>query len=147
MTDATVGNHLASEVNGDRAVIRIGLRLDSLEAHELRAMLDVLLLNGLLHLIVDLSRTEFIDSAGLASLIRAMTVLNERDGEIELVRPRSENAWRVFRLTKFDEVFTIHTELPAASPVPTQSGPAQSQASAPDQVSAQSEPKPEEKTP
>jgi anti-sigma B factor antagonist len=124
MTDATVGNHLASEVTGDRAVIRIGLRLDALEAHELRAMLDVLLLNGLLHLVVDLSRTEFIDSAGLASLIRAMTVLNDRDGEIELVRPRSENAWRVFRLTKFDEVFTIHTALPAtaqtALPVPAQ---------------------------
>jgi anti-anti-sigma factor len=113
MTDATVGNHIASEVNGDRAVIRVGLRLDALEAHELRAMLDVLLLNGLLHLVVDLSRTEFIDSAGLASLIRAMTVLKQRQGEIELVRPRSESAWRVFRLTKFDEVFTIRSEPPA----------------------------------
>jgi len=114
MPDATVGNNLTSEAHGDRAVIRVGRRLDALEAHELRTLLDVMLLNGLLQLTVDLSRTEFIDSAGLASLIRAMTVLNERAGKIELVRPRSEDAWRVFRLTKFDEVFTIHTELPPA---------------------------------
>jgi anti-anti-sigma factor len=118
MTDATVGNNLSSEVTGDKAVIRVGVRLDALEAHELRTMIDVLLMNGTLHLMVDLSRTEFIDSAGLASLIRAMTVLNQRDGHIELIRPRSEDAWRVFRLTKFDEVFTIHDAAPVPKPGP-----------------------------
>jgi anti-anti-sigma factor len=110
MTDATVGDHITSEVDGNRAVIRVGLRLDALEAHSLRAIVDVMLMNGLQYLLVDLSGTDFVDSAGLAALIRAMTVLQQRDGTIELIRPQSEAAWRVFRLTKFDEVFTFHTE-------------------------------------
>jgi stage II sporulation protein AA (anti-sigma F factor antagonist) len=112
MTDATVGDHITSEVDGNRAVIRIGARLDALEAHALRAIVDDMLVNGLQHLLIDLTRTEFVDSAGLASLIRAMTVLKQRDGQIKLIRPESEAAWRVFRLTKFDEVFTFHTVPP-----------------------------------
>jgi anti-sigma B factor antagonist len=113
MTDQTVGGHTVSTIRAGRAVITLGTRLDALEAQQLRATVDGLLADGVQELLVDLSVTEFIDSAGLASLIRAMTLLDQRQGRIELVRPKSENAWRVFRLTKFDEVFTVHTEPPS----------------------------------
>lgn len=115
MTDAAVDDHASSDVHGDRAVIMLGARLDALEAQQLRIMLDDLLQSGVRHLLVDLSKAQFIDSAGLACLIRAMTLLARVQGEIELVRPESEDAWRVFRLTKFDEVFRVHTTLPTAA--------------------------------
>ena len=117
MTDQTLGGHTVSDVRDERAVITLGARLDALEAQQLRATVDDLLEQGVRRLLVDLTRTQFIDSAGLASLVRAMTLLTPLSGRVELVRPQSEDAWRVFRLTKFDEVFTVHDTPPAAGEV------------------------------
>jgi anti-sigma B factor antagonist len=102
-------------VEGMPAVVRIGERLDAAEVPAIRAKLDELIGSGARHLNVDLSDTVFIDSAGLASLVRAMITLRRRGGDLELVRPRAQEAWRVFKLTQFDTVFTIHDSLPAGT--------------------------------
>ena len=86
----------------------IGGRIDALAAPELRTQMSDLLTGGTSQLVVDLADVTFIDSAGLAALVRAMKQARETGGDVELVRPRLAEAFRVFELTKLDSVFTIH---------------------------------------
>ena len=90
------------------ATVTLSGRLDALSAPELRARLSELLDDGVHQLMVDLAEVDFVDSAGLAALVRAMKTAREHHGDVELVRPSSDDAYRVFELTKFDDVFTIH---------------------------------------
>lgn len=89
------------------ATLRLGGRLDALSAPALRERLDRLAADGVHRLTVDLADVEFVDSAGLAALVRAMKTSREHGGDVDLVRPRADAAYRVFELTKFDAVFTI----------------------------------------
>lgn len=90
------------------ATVSLSGRLDALSAPDLRTELTRLLDDGVHRLRIDLADIEFVDSAGLAALVRAMKTARQHGGDIELVRPRSDEAYRVFQLTKFDSVFTIH---------------------------------------
>ncbi|MEM7286037.1 MAG: STAS domain-containing protein [Actinomycetota bacterium] len=82
-------------------------RLDAQAAPELRALLAEQFERGVVDITVDLADVEFVDSAGLAALVRGMKQAREKGGDLRLVRPRSDDAFRVFELTKFDQVFSI----------------------------------------
>lgn len=82
-------------------------RLDAVAAPDLQAALTGLLAEGHPHLTVDLSDVTFVDSAGLAVLVRARRETRVAGGDVTLVGPRSPDAMRVFRLTQFDRVFTM----------------------------------------
>jgi anti-sigma B factor antagonist len=89
----------------ERIVVRG--RLDVVSAPDLRRDALALIEDGQVDLLVDLSDATFIDSAGLASLVHAMKRARESGGDVHIVRPRSDDAYYVFELTKFDEVFVI----------------------------------------
>ena len=91
-----------------RATVAVTGRLDALSTPELRTELARLEEADVRDVTIDLSAVEFVDSAGLAALVKAMKTAREHGGDVELVRPRSDDAYRVFELTKFDAVFTIH---------------------------------------
>ena len=82
-------------------------RLDALEAAPLRALLSDAILDGQINIAIDLSAVEFVDSAGLAALVKGMKETRRAGGDLKLVSPRSADAMRVFELTKFDQVFTM----------------------------------------
>jgi anti-sigma B factor antagonist len=82
-------------------------RLDAVEAPLLREHIDRAIESGCRNLVVDLGRVEFVDSAGLAVLVRARRELRAQGGDVVLVRPASDDAMRVFRLTQFDQVFLM----------------------------------------
>ncbi len=82
-------------------------RLDAVEAVELRGTLEALVESGSVRIIVDLRQCEFVDSAGLAALVKYMKDTRAVGGDLRVVRPRSKDAQRVFSLTKFDEVFAM----------------------------------------
>lgn len=89
------------------ATVRVEGRLDALTAPGLREQFGFLLDDDVTRITVDLSDVPFVDSAGLAALISAMKSARTAGGDVELIRPRSDEAYRVFELTKFDAVFTI----------------------------------------
>ncbi len=80
-------------------------RLDAVAAPQLRARLDQAFEEGHHDLIVDLSRTSFVDSAGLAALVRAMKASRQEGADLKLIRPASDEAFRVFELTNVNAVF------------------------------------------
>lgn len=88
-------------------VITLVGRLDALEAAPLRELLSSYETNGDHNLIVDLREVEFVDSAGLAALVKAMKDARGHGGDLRLVRSSAPDAERVFTLTRFDQVFVM----------------------------------------
>ena len=111
MTDLA---HDAAELNvavtlpaAGHAEVTITGRLDAVAAPDLRATLDSIAHRGPQHLLIDLSAVSFVDSAGLAVLVRARRESRLRGGDVVIVSPTLPDAMRVFRLTQFDHVFRM----------------------------------------
>ncbi len=89
------------------AVVVLTGRLDAVEAVRLRQEFATVLAAGVRLLVVDLADVHFVDSAGLAALVRARREVGSAGGTMVLVSPALPDALRVFRLTQFDEVFRM----------------------------------------
>ena len=93
--------------HGVSATIVLLGRLDAVEAPALREHFAEIFDAGAIMVVVDLVGVTFIDSAGLAALVRARRDAQSAGGDLVLIRPADEAALRVFRLTQFDEVFQM----------------------------------------
>ena len=69
------------------------------------AMLD-LLEKGYYHLIINLQRTEYLDSTALGLLVGTLKRAHERGGDLRLVAP-SARIRRLLEITRLDKVFPI----------------------------------------
>lgn len=99
----------------DRTTVVFTGRFDAVEAMAARARMAEPDITAAPHLVLDLGDVTFLDSAGLAVLVRARQD-RLRDGRtIALVRPASEAARRVLRLTQFDQIFTMLDRPPRGS--------------------------------
>ncbi len=86
-------------------------RLDAVVSPALRAEFDTQIATGCQHLVADLSEATFVDSVGLAALVKAMRDAHATGATFEILRPSDNDAMRVFRLSKFDEVFTMREKV------------------------------------
>lgn len=82
-------------------------RIDAFTAPQFYAQLESYLESGVNRYIIDLSDTPFLDSAGMAVLVRLLKRTRQMNGDVKLVWPKQEAAQRILRLTKFDRVFDI----------------------------------------
>lgn len=89
-------------------------RLDMLRALEFRKQLQAVLDSGVKNLVLDLSETPFLDSAGMAVLVSALKQCRERGGDARMVWPQAEPVKRILTLTKFDRVFEMKTSVEEA---------------------------------
>ncbi|GLZ36702.1 STAS domain-containing protein [Actinokineospora sp. NBRC 105648] len=91
----------------DRTVIALAGRFDAVEALAVRERLARADITGAGHLVFDLADVTFLDSAGLAVLVRTRQDRMRTGGSVSLIRPVSEDSMRVLRLTQFDQIFTM----------------------------------------
>lgn len=96
-------------------VVELTGRLDVVSSNDLRETLGRHIAAGRTKLVVDLSRVDFVDSSGLAALVRAMKRARQNGGDVRVVRPRRKDAIRVFELTTFDKIFTMGDSVEALS--------------------------------
>jgi len=82
-------------------------RVDAFSTAALRARFDEFLAQGVSKFVVDLCRTPFLDSAGMAALVSLLKSARLAGGDVKLVWPKEEAAQRTLRLTKFDRVFEM----------------------------------------
>lgn len=75
---------------------------------ELRRELD----SGEKHLVVNLAHTSYIDSSGLAVLLRAHKALQDRDGTLMVIGCRPTVS-RIFNMVGFHYLFTFQERLPS----------------------------------
>ncbi|MBX3010745.1 MAG: STAS domain-containing protein [Caldilineaceae bacterium] len=89
-------------------------RLDTLRAGEFRKQLQTIFDSGVKHIVLDLSQTPFLDSAGMAALVSALKQCRERGGDARMVWPQAEPVKRILTLTKFDRVFDMQASVEEA---------------------------------
>lgn len=96
-------------VDGVYALVAMVGRFDAVEASRARQVFEAPEVAAAGRLTVDLTEVSFVDSAGLAVLARARRDRGLTGGSVTLIRPRSEDAMRVFRLTQFDQIFVMRS--------------------------------------
>ena len=83
-------------------------RIDAAAAVQFRDAMRDAAEGGQSRIVLDLSTVSFVDSSGLGAIIAAMKHLGpERRLELAALQPAVA---RVFRLTRLDEVLTVHTD-------------------------------------
>ena len=93
------------QVNGTSMKIAIEGRLDTLTAPELQAELANYKLGDLTEIVLDLSKLEYISSAGLRVLLQAFRSM--KMGGVMRIVNANEITRKVFEVTGFDEYFNI----------------------------------------
>ena len=78
-----------------------------------RAVEAVLTAGKLSDVVVDLEKTEFIDSAGLESLVWARRQLDAADGRLKLAG-LDEHCRKIFEITRLAPQFECHADVAAA---------------------------------
>ncbi len=79
-------------------------RLDMVTAPLLREQLRALVQRGNIHVVVDLSGVDLIDSGGLSALISGLKAARQAGGSLRIVRP-SKQARSILKLTNLHRVF------------------------------------------
>lgn len=99
MTDPPKGSTSSGE-----AVVSPQGRLDMVTAPVLREELHGQIQRGNIHVVVDLSGVDLIDSAGLSALISGLKAARQAGGSLRIARP-SKQAKSILKLTNLHRVF------------------------------------------
>jgi anti-sigma B factor antagonist len=101
-----------SQVKGPKGVVVVQVdgQLIVGNRHELKDLVQAALERGERRLLIDFSRTGYIDSSGLGALVSISKRIREAGGELRLAG-LNDDLRSLFELTKLDTLFTI-TETP-----------------------------------
>ncbi|MGZ4412517.1 MAG: STAS domain-containing protein [Gaiellaceae bacterium] len=91
----------------DLYVISLAGEIDLYTAPEFKQQLIEDVQAGARMIVIDLTRTTFIDSTTLGVMVGAVKRLRENGGELSLVC-RDQNITKIFEITGLDRVFPIH---------------------------------------
>ena len=98
---------------GGVAVARFTGRLDFTSTPEARDQFASAIAADHRKLIIDLSKVEFVDSAGLGSLIGGMRTARQAGGDLRIANP-TEQVKMLLSLTSLDQVLKIHPTIEEA---------------------------------
>jgi anti-sigma B factor antagonist len=104
---------MTERLDEETIIIGVSGESDLYTAPRLKGELLRAISAGAVHVVVDLSRTAFIDSATLGVLLGALKRLRARGGDISLVL-EDPNIRKIFEITTLDQVFPIVRSLPDA---------------------------------
>lgn len=104
----------SSDVGGTRVVKVIDTRIDAAVAIQFKDAMRAETVGGPERVVLDLSDVSFIDSSGLGAVVAAKKLLHGSH-TLELAGLTPVVA-KVFKLTRMDSVFAIHSDVAAAVP-------------------------------
>lgn len=96
----------------DKTIVSICGDLDIAAAPLLDRHLKTLIDQGTRHLVVNLSRAPYVDSAGLAALSRTHRALRSIGGHLS-VAGCQPSVWRVMNIVGFQHLFPIQERMPS----------------------------------
>jgi anti-sigma B factor antagonist len=99
-----------SKGSGGVTTVQVDGQLIVGNRHELKELVQAALDRGDRRLLIDFSRTGYIDSSGLGALVSISKRIRETGGELRLAG-LNDDLRSLFELTKLDTLFTI-TETP-----------------------------------
>jgi anti-sigma B factor antagonist len=97
-------------VSRDRHVVSVAGEIDLFTAPDFKQHVSAPIDEGVAHVVVDLTKTTFIDSSSLGVLIGAHRRLKLRGGSLAIVCA-NEAIVKTFRVTGLDGVFTLVSTL------------------------------------
>ena len=101
------------EFDGKVTVIECQGRLDTNVADDFRTMMKKLVDEGTFQLVVDLGKTEFIDSSGLGALVSRIAVTRSKQGDVRLASP-SKTILKLLDVTHLDKIFKCFDDVESA---------------------------------
>lgn len=104
---------IAQRVEGDVSVIQPDGRIDTQAAERLDQVLQAAVAEGHSRLVVDMSKVEYISSAGLRSLAAVLVRCRDEGGDMKLAA-LNERVTRVFKIIGFDLLMSV-TDTPEAA--------------------------------
>jgi len=107
-----------AEQRGTLCLVRIHGEVDISNAQEVSAAIEAAVPNSALGLVVDLTDTMYLDSAGVALLLRLAERLQARRQQMSLVAPAESPIRVALELTGIPKVMRVTTRLDA---IPAQS--------------------------
>ena len=96
------------------AIINPQGRLDALSAPTMRDQFNKLFCEGTTHFVIDLSNTQYLDSAGLAVFVSLLKRVRKVGGDVKLTQPKQASVQRTLSLTRFDHIFEVADSVEAA---------------------------------
>ena len=90
--------------NGEDLTVALDGRLDVTTAPKFDAALGSL--EGVTNLVIDMTKLEYISSAGLRVLMGALKMLNKKGGHIEIVGV-NKDLWSIFELTGVIDILNV----------------------------------------
>ncbi len=104
---------IGTQLSPERAVLAVAGRLNAVTAPQLKERLKQDIESGHREIIVDLGRTSFMDSSGLAVLVSGLKSTRERGGWLKLAGANEQIA-TIFHITLLDRVFEFYPSVEAA---------------------------------
>ncbi len=95
------------EIANDVHIVVLDSRIDPVSSLDLHNVLIELIEKGARKIICDLSKTEYIASAGLMTFLMAAKKLKQCDGEISLCSI-NQHVQKVFDISGFSKIFSIY---------------------------------------
>ena len=99
----------AQDRAGEVAIVRLAGRFDSSTAQSVEDNFAQLLGSGSLRLAIDMSRLEYISSAGLRVLLKIAKQIQRASGKLVLFG-LNRNVREVFSITAFDRILSIQID-------------------------------------
>ena len=96
--------NIAKEVNGSNLKVDLEGRLDTTTAPQLEGELKGSL-DGITDLVLDMTKLEYISSAGLRVLLSAQKIMNKQGSMT--IKNVSEEIMEIFEVTGFSDILTI----------------------------------------
>ena len=108
MTDLA---RVEGEQQGTLCLVRVHGEIDLSNAHEVFSAIGMVMGQEARRLVVDLSGTTYLDSAGVALLLRLAERLRSRRRQLHLVVPRGSPVRRVLDFTGLPRVIPLESRL------------------------------------
>jgi anti-sigma B factor antagonist len=97
---------ITQRVEGDVTVVQPDGRIDTMAAEQLDEVLQAAMDGGNYKIVVDMSKVEYISSAGLRSLAAVLVKCRDEGGDMKLAA-LNERVTRVFKIIGFDLLMSV----------------------------------------
>ncbi|MFQ5753776.1 MAG: STAS domain-containing protein [bacterium] len=101
------------ELDGKVVVIEVPRRLYMDSSDNFRTLLSELVEQGKFQLVIDLSKTKFIDSTGLSAMLSRIATTRSNQGDIRLAAP-SSFVQELLELTQFNQIIKCFKDVHSA---------------------------------
>ena len=99
--------------DGKVMVVEVPIRLEAGISNAFRNMINELVDKGKYQLVMDMTRTEFMDSSGLGALVSRIAATRSNNGDVRIAAP-SPFIINLLQITHLDQVFKCFEDLESA---------------------------------